>query len=128
MPPKAIHELTHGSNDTCHNGWEWWWWWRWQGIDCNKGMGKGGRAEMEEMEEELFKKYHFVRKIASIRKSIPEFTQGPNDTCHNAWEWRQRWEKGIDCNKGMGKGGRAEMDEMEEEFFQKYYFQRSSLL
>ena len=39
-----------------------------------------------EMEEEFLWKYHSVGKTTSVRKAIREFTQGPSETFHEAWE------------------------------------------
>ena len=39
-----------------------------------------------EMDEEILRKYYFVGKTTSARKAIPEFTQGPSETFHEAWE------------------------------------------
>ena len=38
------------------------------------------------MEEEFLTKYYFVRKTTSVRKAMREFTQGPSETFHDAWE------------------------------------------
>ena len=39
-----------------------------------------------EMEEEFLRKYYSVGKTTSVRKAIREFTQGPCETFHEAWE------------------------------------------
>ena len=39
-----------------------------------------------EMEEEFLKKYYSVGKTTSVRKVMREFTQGPSETFHEAWE------------------------------------------
>ena len=39
-----------------------------------------------EMEEEFLRKYYYEGKTISIRKAIREFTQGPSETFHEAWE------------------------------------------
>ena len=39
-----------------------------------------------EMEEEFLRKYYSLGKITSVRKAIREFTQGLNETFHEAWE------------------------------------------
>ena len=39
-----------------------------------------------EMEEEFLRRYYFVEKTTSVRKAIREFTQGPSETFHEAWE------------------------------------------
>ena len=38
------------------------------------------------MEEEFLRKYYFVRQTTSVRKVMQEFTQGPSETFHEAWE------------------------------------------
>ena len=38
------------------------------------------------MQEEFLRKYYSVRKTTSVRKAIHEFTQGPSETFHEAWE------------------------------------------
>ena len=38
------------------------------------------------MEEEFLRKYYSLGKTISIRKAIREFTQGPSETFHEAWE------------------------------------------
>ena len=38
------------------------------------------------MEEEFLRKYYFVGKTTSVREAIREFTQGPSETLHEAWE------------------------------------------
>ena len=38
------------------------------------------------MEEEFLRKYYSVGKITSVRKAMCEFTQGPSETFHEAWE------------------------------------------
>ena len=38
------------------------------------------------MEEEFIRKYYSIGKTTSIRKAIREFTQGPSETFHEAWE------------------------------------------
>ena len=37
------------------------------------------------MEEEFLRKYYSIGKT-SIRKAMREFTQGPSETFHEAWE------------------------------------------
>ena len=39
-----------------------------------------------EMEEEFLRKYYFVGKTTSVKKAMLEFTQGPSETFHEAWE------------------------------------------
>ena len=39
-----------------------------------------------EMEEEFLGKYYSIGKTTSVRKAIREFTQGPSETFHEAWE------------------------------------------
>ena len=39
-----------------------------------------------EMKEEFLRKYYSVGKTTSIRKAMCEFTQGPSETFHEAWE------------------------------------------
>ena len=39
-----------------------------------------------EMEEEFLRKYYFLGKTTSVRKVMHEFTQGPSETFHEAWE------------------------------------------
>ena len=39
-----------------------------------------------EMEEEFLRKYYSVGKTTSVRKAMREFTQGPGETFHEAWE------------------------------------------
>ena len=39
-----------------------------------------------EMEEEFLRKYYYVGKTTSVRKAMREFTQGPSETFHEAWE------------------------------------------
>ena len=39
-----------------------------------------------EMEEEFLRKYYSVGKTTSVRKAMREFTQGPSETFHEAWE------------------------------------------
>ena len=39
-----------------------------------------------EMEEEFLRKYYSVGKTTSVRKAMHEFTQGPSETFHEAWE------------------------------------------
>ena len=39
-----------------------------------------------EMDEEFLRKYYSVGKTTSVKNSIREFTQGPSDTFHEAWE------------------------------------------
>ena len=38
------------------------------------------------MEEEFLRKYYSVRKTTSVRKAMYEFTQGPSETFHEAWD------------------------------------------
>ena len=38
------------------------------------------------MEEEFLRKYYSVGKTTSVTKAIREFTQGPSETFHEAWE------------------------------------------
>ena len=38
------------------------------------------------MEEEFLRKYYSVGKITFLMKAIREFTQGPSETFHEAWE------------------------------------------
>ena len=38
------------------------------------------------MEEEFLRKYYSVGKTTFVRKAIHEFTQGPSETFHEAWE------------------------------------------
>ena len=38
------------------------------------------------MEEEFLRKYYSIRKTTSVRKAMREFTQGPSETFHEAWE------------------------------------------
>ena len=38
------------------------------------------------MEEEFLRKYYSIGKATSVRKAIREFTQGPSETFHEAWE------------------------------------------
>ena len=38
------------------------------------------------MEEEFLRKYYSAGKTTSVRKGIHEFTQGPSETFHKAWE------------------------------------------
>ena len=38
------------------------------------------------MEEEFLRKYYSVGKTTSVRKTMLEFTQGPSETFHEAWE------------------------------------------
>ena len=38
------------------------------------------------MEEEFLRKYYSVGKTTSVRKAMREFTQGPSETFHEAWE------------------------------------------
>ncbi|CAA7400640.1 unnamed protein product [Spirodela intermedia] len=39
-----------------------------------------------EMEEEFLRKYYSVGKTTSVRKAMREFTQGPSEMFHEAWE------------------------------------------
>ena len=39
-----------------------------------------------EMEEEFLRKYYSIGKTTSVRKAMHEFTQGPSETFHEAWE------------------------------------------
>ena len=39
-----------------------------------------------EMEQEFLRKYYSVGKTTSVRKAMREFTQGPSETFHEAWE------------------------------------------
>ena len=39
-----------------------------------------------EMEEEFLRKYYSVGKTTFVSKAIREFTQGPSETFHEAWE------------------------------------------
>ena len=39
-----------------------------------------------EMEEEFLRKYYSVGKTTSVRKAMREFTQGPSEIFHEAWE------------------------------------------
>ena len=39
-----------------------------------------------EMEEEFLRKYYSVGKTTFVRKAMREFTQGPSETFHEAWE------------------------------------------
>ena len=39
-----------------------------------------------EMEEEFLRKYYSIGKTTSVRKAMREFTQGPSETFHEAWE------------------------------------------
>ena len=39
-----------------------------------------------EMEEEFLRKYYSVGKTTSVMKAMREFTQGPYETFHEAWE------------------------------------------
>ena len=39
-----------------------------------------------EMEEEFLRKYYSIGKTTSVRKAIRQFSQGPSETFHEAWE------------------------------------------
>ena len=39
-----------------------------------------------EIEEEFLRKYYSIGKTTSVRKAMCEFTQGPSETFHEAWE------------------------------------------
>ena len=38
------------------------------------------------MEEEFLRKYYYVGKTNSVRKTIREFIQGTSENFHEAWE------------------------------------------
>ena len=38
------------------------------------------------MEEEFLRKYYSIGKTTSVRKAMHEFTHGPSETFHEAWE------------------------------------------
>ena len=53
--------------------------------DCFLKLGKEFTT-WTKMEEEFLTKYYSVGKTTSVRKAIHEFTQGPSETFHEAWE------------------------------------------
>ena len=58
---------------------------RYRAKDCFLKLGKEFTT-WTEMEEEFVRKYYSVGKTTSVREAIREFTQGPSETFHEAWE------------------------------------------
>ena len=57
-------------------------------VERRIGFLKLGKefTSLTEMEEEFLRKYYSVGKISSVRKVVRDFTQGPSESFHEAWE------------------------------------------